>query len=281
MVSICLPGLPAFQLAVHDKPDRFISAQLREHGVWEPVETRVMLALLDAGATFIDLGANLGYYTVLAGLRVGPHGRGFAFEPEPENFALLRRNLEVNGLNHVIADPRAASDRTGTDFLYLSPDNLGDHRLYDSGDRRGAVPVRTVTLDTFFKDDANFARGIQGLRLVKMDTQGCEALILRGAEELIAAQGSRAAWMIEFWPFGLTRSGSGAEELLQQLAGMGVNLAIVREDEGRIVPTGLHELAELARGGLHPDTGRFANLVAVPRTDSARWERLLNLRNGH
>jgi hypothetical protein len=66
--------------------------------------------------------------------------------------------------------------------------------------------------------------------------------------------------------------------LLEQLAKMHVHLAIVREDKGQVVPTRLADLARLARTGIHPDTGRFANVVAVPRTDSARWERVLALR---
>jgi FkbM family methyltransferase len=201
MVPIRLPGLPEFLLAVHSKTDRFISSQLRERGAWEPLETRIALASLDAGDTFIDLGANLGYYTVLVGLRVGPTGRGFAFEPEPDNFALLERNLAMNGLTHVTAEHCAVSDRNGAASLHVSADNQGDHRLYDSGDKRGVVPARTVTLDAFFGDSARFPEGSVNLRLVKMDTQGCEALILRGAGRLVAEQGARIVWMIEFWPF--------------------------------------------------------------------------------
>jgi len=100
MISVRLPGIEAFQLHVHDKPDRFISAELRSCGVWEPFESRVALAMLDPGEGFVDLGANLGYYAVLAAARVGPRGRVFAFEPDPEadgdkRDAIVRMRIEI------------------------------------------------------------------------------------------------------------------------------------------------------------------------------------------
>jgi FkbM family methyltransferase len=243
--------------------------------------------LLDPGATFVDLGANLGYYTVLAGLRVGPRGRIFAFEPEADNFALLERNLADNGLSHCMANGMAGNhaivraercavaEKTGTARLHLSPDNQGDHRLYDSGDGRPALPTRTVSLDGYFGDQERFPAGPGALDLVKMDTQGCEARILRGAEALIAEQGAHLAWIVEFWPYGLARSGSSAAELLERLDAMNVNLAILREGEQRAEPTSAAALARLAEDGLHPDTGRFLNLVAIPRADDRRWARVL------
>jgi len=279
MIPIRLPGIAPFGLHVHDKPDRFISAQLKSHGVWEPFETRVVLALLDPGATFVDLGANLGYYTVLAGLRVGPRGRVFAFEPDPDNFALLERNLAANGMAgpkaNVQAERCAVDQESGLAQLHLSPDNQGDHRLYDSGDGRPALPTRTVSLDGTFGDRERFPSGPGALHLVKMDTQGCEARILRGAQALIADQGARLAWLVEFWPYGLERSGSSAAELLERLDAMNVNLAILRESGQRAEPTDGEALLRLSREGLHPDTGRFLNLAAIPRADAGRWARVL------
>lgn len=287
MIPIRLPGIAPFGLHVHTKPDRFISAELRSRGVWEPFESRMVLALLDPGATFVDLGANLGYYTVLAGLRVGPRGRVFAFEPDPDNFALLERNLADNGLAPSMADGVAGSqanvraercavaEKTGAARLHLSPDNQGDHRLYESGDGRRTLPTRTVSLDGYFGDRKRFPAGPGALHLVKMDTQGCESRILRGAEALIAEQGARLAWIVEFWPYGLARSCSSAAELLERLDAMNVNLAILREDEQRAEPTHAAVLARLAAAGLHPDTGRFLNLVAIPRADAGRWARVL------
>ncbi len=276
-VSVRLPGIPPFVLHVHEKPDRFISGQLRQFGQWEPFETRVALALLEPGDTFVDLGANLGYYSVLAALRVGPRGRVFAFEPDPDNFALLERNLAANRIGHARAERCAVSDHTGSAQLHLNTDNLGDHRLFDSGDGRESSPVTTTSLDEYFSDPARFPDGTGVLDLVKMDTQGCEALILRGAKKLLAGASLPKAWIVEFWPFGLARAGTSAEELLERLAQMHVDLTILREDENRALPTSFDELAEFARHGLHPDTQRFANLLAIPRGDQTRWVRAMSV----
>ncbi|MFI5401114.1 MAG: FkbM family methyltransferase [SAR324 cluster bacterium] len=267
-----LPGLPPFVLHVHGQGDRFISEALRARGVWEPLETRAVLALLEPGDGFVDLGAHLGYYSVLAALRVGPAGRVLACEPDPENFALLERNLAENGVGWVRRQRCAVSDRAGRSWLYRSADNKGDHRLYDSEAGRRAVAASAVTLDGLLEDPA------EGWHLVKMDTQGCEALILRGAERVLAARGGRLAWLVEFWPFGLERSGAGADELLARLAKLDVELAILDEGAGRAVPTTVAALSELARGGLRPETGWFVNLAAVPRAQPERWARVLQAR---
>ncbi len=274
LIPIHLPGLAPFGLHAHDQPDRFISAELRSRGVWEPFESRVALALLERGEGFVDLGANLGYYTLLAATRVAAQGRVFAFEPDPDNFALLERNLAANRAHQARAERCAVGAAAGEARLYLSPDNLGDHRLYDSGDGRRAVSTPVVTLDGYFGDRERFPRGAGPLHLVKADTQGCEALILRGAEGFIAEQGPRLCWMLEFWPFGLARCGTSADELLERLAKLDVNLAILREDLQRAVPTDENALARLAWEGLHPETGRFLNLVAVPRANTERWARV-------
>lgn len=277
IIPIRLPGLAPFGLHVHDRPDRFISAQLRRRGVWEPFESRMALALLDPGEGFVDLGANLGYYTLLAAARVGPHGRVFAFEPDPDNYALLERNLAANRATQARAERCAVGAAAGEARLYLSEDNLGDHRLYDSGDGRRAVSTPVIALNGYFGDRVRFPRGAGALHLIKADTQGCEALILRGAAAWIAEQGARLCWLLEFWPFGLARCGTGADELLERLAALDVHLAIVQEDAGRAVPTDGRALARLAREGLHPETGRFLNLVAVPRANGERWARVLAL----
>src|SRR5262245_2134996 len=92
----------------------------RTHGVadpllagrgYEPEETAFIEAALAPGMTFLDLGANVGYFTCLAARKVGPAGRVWAFEPDPRNFRLLVRSVKANGLSNVTAVRAAASDR--------------------------------------------------------------------------------------------------------------------------------------------------------------------------
>jgi FkbM family methyltransferase len=287
MISVRLPGIAPFSLELHSAPDPFQSTQLSQAGVWEPLETATALALLKPGDSFLDLGANLGYYTLLAARRVGGEGRVYAFEPDPEAFALLQRNVAVNGYGDgtrqtgdagrasVQTELLAASDITGPALLHRSPDNPGDHRLYDSGDGRPTCPVAAVRLDDYFARMGPSSVAAQGLRLVKMDTQGSEVRVLRGMDGLLSEHRARLCWLVEFWPLGLERCGTSAAELVDRLAGLDLALALVHEGEGRLLPTTPDALLSLAQEGLRPETGLFLNLLGMPRRETEHWARLL------
>ena len=269
MVPVRVPGVPPFALHVHASNDKFISESLRKTGVWEPLETQVVLALLRPGDGFVDLGANLGYYSVLSALRVGTRGSVLACEPDPVNFALLERNLRSNAVPWVCAMRCAVSDSSGDAKLYTSADNQGDHRLYDSGDGRAHTPTSVTTLDSLCAATA------AQWHLIKLDTQGSEARILGGASKLSALEGDRLCWILEFWPFGLERSGVGWRALLRQLSAFDAHLALLDETEGRPRETTLEHLSEMAAGGISPESGLFVNLAVVPRAQKEKWARVL------
>ena len=136
-------------MAVHDPArDRFITPSLIHAGCFEPFQTELVVNEVRPGDVAIDLGAHIGYYTLLLARLVGPTGRVLAFEPDPDNFALLSRNVEMNGYANVELFNAAASDRPGRSPLFRSPDNAGDHRLHESpGQRRPGVEVEVVAVD--------------------------------------------------------------------------------------------------------------------------------------
>ena len=95
-------------LQLHDERDRFVSRQLRDQGIWEPFETTLVMASLAPGSVFVDVGANIGYFSVVAADIVGEDGQVLAFEPDPDNFALLQANLALNGLERQTEAVQAA-----------------------------------------------------------------------------------------------------------------------------------------------------------------------------
>lgn len=118
-----------------DKRDTVVGAAIFYSGSWEPEETRWVKSILRHGDIAVDAGANLGWYTVVMARSVGSAGRVFAFEPEPTNFDLLSRNVELNGLfDRCSIFQLALSDREDTNLFELSPDNLGDHRIRSRSD---------------------------------------------------------------------------------------------------------------------------------------------------
>jgi predicted O-methyltransferase YrrM len=91
----------AGRLLLH-RDDHVITPVLQRYGMWEPGETRYLLSTLTAGQTFVDVGAHVGYFSVLAARRVGPAGSVIAIEPELRNLELLRRNLERNDCTNAV-----------------------------------------------------------------------------------------------------------------------------------------------------------------------------------
>jgi FkbM family methyltransferase len=242
------------RLRLHDSAvDRWISAPLLRGQPYEPFETELLLGHRHPGDVVLDVGANLGYYTLLFARHVGPTGKVFAFEPDPDNFSLLQENVARNGYDNVVLVRKAASDYSGMAQLYRSADNQGDHRLYDTDGKRPSVAVESITLDEFFA-------GYSGpIHLVKMDIQGAEAAALDGMMRLLRRCGP-VTLATEFWPLGLRRAGSSAERYLYQLAKLGLRLFHINEPRRAVVAIDsqrlLHDLPE--------EEEAFTNLLCLP-----------------
>ena len=119
---------------------------------YEPSTTQLMKRLLKPGMVVVDVGAHVGYYTVLAAKQVGPMGKGYAFEPESANYALLKQNIGLNGCQNIVAIKSAVSDRSGSSALYLSALDNGRHSTYHHDlPENGSEVVKATTLDAFFK----------------------------------------------------------------------------------------------------------------------------------
>jgi FkbM family methyltransferase len=195
-------------------------------GVFEEAETALLRRLLRPGMRVIDVGANLGYYSVLASRLVGPGGKVLAIEAEPGNFALLERNLAENGCTNVEAFQLALSDAPGRVALHTDRSNRGNPSLVGANvpDRGGAVEVEAMTLDAFLA-----GRGAGRIDLVKMDVQGAEGRVLAGAQALLAQPGLRV--LLELWPRGLENAGTDAGAMLRGLASAGFTVQPVESEQ--------------------------------------------------
>ena len=151
------------------------------YGTWEPEVIGAVTATIKSGMTVVDIGAHIGYYTLLFAKCVGPNGRVVAFEPLPVNFELLKRNIQLNELPYVQTFSQAVFSRN-EEIILTVPDDLphsGDASVYHSrGTKQFRVPA--IALDTFCDSS--------GLRpdILKMDVEGAEYEALLGAAETIA-----------------------------------------------------------------------------------------------
>jgi hypothetical protein len=149
----------------------------------------------------------------------------------------------------------AASDRPATLTLYQNPENKGDNRVYPDPLLEGADTIRADTLDNICRQ-----HGISAVQFIKIDVQGAEANVVRGASGLLAASAD-CVLMTEFWPYGLARCGADALAYLETLRRLGFELYELTGTSG--VPTPVaspRALVERTQGR------RYANLVGLKGT---------------
>lgn len=148
--------------------------------------------LLRAGDSVLDVGANIGTYSLFCAARVGPVGRVIAWEPHPEAASRLRENLHLNGLESVVeVHESAVSHEAGTVLFHSGRDVANGIAVAD--DPRGpTIGVPAVVLDDVVAENP-------GLIFAKLDVEGAEVSALRGATKLLRA-GTPAVWMVEVIP---------------------------------------------------------------------------------
>jgi len=232
--------------------DRWVSGFLQQHLAYEPYETEWMENLVRPGDWVVDVGAHIGLYTLQLARWVGPRGRVLAFEPDPDNFALLHRNVAENGYQNVELYQLALGESPGSAELYRSQDNAGDHRVWSHGPPRPSVPVTMDVFDRLMAD-----RSFQ-CDLIKMDIQGAEYSALLGMEELLERQ-RRLVLMMEYWPGGLLGCRGDAPALLGLLGRHRFRLYFINEQKRQLVRVEPQQLL----GGIDPQTEVFINLICV------------------
>ncbi|HUH99999.1 MAG TPA: FkbM family methyltransferase [Nitrososphaerales archaeon] len=157
-----------------------ISAMIATSGWLDPPVTCLMMARLRPGMAVIDVGANLGYYSLLAAKLVGASGRVLSFEPEPRNFQYLERSIRASGLGNVEALRMAVADERGTKELFLAPDSEPNAHTLSADRGMGSVEAQTTTLDEFWG-----SRGSGRLDLLKVHVFGDEPVVLSGGRRVL------------------------------------------------------------------------------------------------
>jgi FkbM family methyltransferase len=212
-------GVTRLPFEVHADGADPVSQSIANNGIWESFESELIWKSLRPGDCFIDIGANIGYFSVLAAKRVGHEGQVIAFEPERNNHALLKVNAALNPISNYVLHALAASDSEGEGQLFLNPENLGDHQIYATDDR----VAQTISLRRI---DALLAPQTK-INLIKIDVQGAEQKAMAGLAEGLAHNADQLLLLLEFWPRGLTRAGGDAHQLLQMMLALGLKPYVV------------------------------------------------------
>lgn len=260
LVSARPPGLKEFPFFVHEGNDAYISEKIRRRGVWERFETQLLLTLLREREQILDIGANIGWYTVAGARRVGPAGHVFAFEPDAKNFAILAANVRQSGLSCVSAERLALGRESGSGSLRSSADNQGDLRVRDFRKSGHAAPagneIRVAALDDYLANNPQF--DVARLRIVKMDVQGFEHEVLCGARNLLANLPRSAVCFVEFDPRLLADHAQNAcEGFIDALASLGRRMFVIRRPIWRLQALSIDDLRAVS----DPRAGQCHDLV--------------------
>lgn len=228
-------------------PDQ-IQSRIYFFGVWEPQLTAYIKERLSPGDTFIDIGANVGYYTLLAASIVGKRGRVCAIEASPSIYSTLEKNIALNGYTNVAAFNEAAADKEGILEIFRAPDNnIGaTTTVAAQALQQGHVleaQVRARTLDAIVGRET-----LAAARLIKMDVEGAEMSVIRGIRDLFPLFSDRAEWVFEVTPKFLAMQGNVVSELLDCFMRAGYKLYQISnsyEDDDYFKSATTCELSEL------------------------------------
>jgi FkbM family methyltransferase len=200
-----------------DLRDTVVSQAILYDGAWEPEKAELFSTLIQLGDRVVDVGANIGYYSVLFGHAVGTSGRVVGIEPDPDNARLARENVRLNGLSHTVSIVQAAAGAQRGDLVLYARSgisNRGDHRTWSDGSHEGRrVRVKMVTVDEYVRDWPS-------VQTIKMDIQGYEGHALGGMRSTLQ-QNAGIALVAEFWPSSIRRAGSEPHAFLDTLHDLG------------------------------------------------------------
>jgi len=222
--QVCLNGLPGFSVNFSEWMGRSFYL-----GSYELQECRWVRSVLRKGDTAIDVGANCGFYTSLFWSIVKPSGRVLAFEPNPNEFRRLTEWFHSNRVCNVDFFPTGLGDEETTATLHVPPAETGNHSatLSPLDDGWHKIQVKVVRLGDLLEQ-----RGITRARLMKVDVEGFEGNVLKGAENLLAA-GAIEYILIELNDFWLRQNGSSPDQLVEYCQSLGLELA-----KGRVASQG-------------------------------------------
>lgn len=180
-------------------PDN-IQTRIYFFGCWEPELTKLLKLSLKEGDRFIDVGANIGYFSLLASSLVGRSGRVHAIEASPTIFEQLKHNVNRNHCTNVQAYNMAASDTEGLLPIFLAgKGNLGGTTTLAAVACRDGHTYETQVvakpLASIIGEDE-----LLGARLIKIDVEGAEAAVIKGIERLLPRCSQQTEWVIEVTP---------------------------------------------------------------------------------
>ena len=189
---------------------------------FEMKEREFLNSFLRDGDIFIDVGSNLGLFTLIAARKIGPTGRVIAFEPSPVTFTRLKENVQLNGLTNVQCVNAALSDQSGVSDFTQSEDGFAAWNSFAAptkGERLSTVPVKAITWDEFAKQQGLVGR----VAMMKIDVEGWESRVIQGAR-LCLSRDDAPLLQVEFTDEAARAAGTSCGALYAALEDFGYRM---------------------------------------------------------
>lgn len=216
-------------------------------GVWEPNVTKVITGLLQPGQRVLEVGSNLGWYTLLIAHHIGPSGSLITFEANADLAKFTFDSICINGFTErVQLHSLAVSDKTGETTFHVRGRHLGnsslgkasqDH-LDDLYDSLQSIVVPTVALDTFLKGND------RKIDLMKIDVEGAEPLVFRGMEQILR-ENEDIMIIMEYSPFQMRPIGLDPAQAMSMLFQLGFNAYRIEDPSGELIPANAETLSQI------------------------------------
>jgi len=188
-----------------------LALSISHYGTYEELESKIMEEKIEMGNIVVDVGANIGLHTLNMARIVGNTGQVFAFEPDPSNFEILKKNVKINNYKNIILEQKAVGDKHGRTTLYQS-DHPGKHRIFPQTEQaKSEIQVELTNLDNYFDSDM-----IDKINFIKIDVEGLEFSVLKGMKNILK-NSKKIKILFEFMPENTMEVGFTPIELLNYL----------------------------------------------------------------
>ena len=222
--------------------DKHDSLDLSVNGIYNELDTKIVTNHIRPNDVVIDIGAHIGYYSLIFAKLVGPHGHVFSFEPEPSNFKLLEKNIKINNYKNITIAQKAVSNKNTKSNLYVGQQSSGANRLYEPKKKFTQdfkiTEVDCLELDSFLPIVSS------KINFIKIDIEGSEYNALLGMKKIIE-KNTNLIIFTEFDPIAIADSGENSEKVIDFLINQGFDIFIVDENLQKLVRTNKKDLLNI------------------------------------